>query len=120
MRLPFSAHLNAIANILGLRPIFGLILVRSRDAIVRRHFALLLILAGVAPLSGCNFLESLILGPSLTTKTLPNAVVGDPYTARVEARGADLSSFYVSDGKLPPGLQFDGKDFGYTYNRWHI
>ena len=108
MRLPFSAHLNAIANILGLRPIFGLILVRSRDAVVRRHFALLLILAGVAPLSGCNFLESLFLGPSLTTKTLPNAVVGTPYAARVEASGADLSSFYVSDGKLPPGLQFDG------------
>src|SRR5882724_4601248 len=62
-------------------------------------------LCGVA-CSGCNFVESVILGPSIDTKSVPNAVVGVPYSFKFQASGADLSSWDIS--ATPPGLDFDG------------
>jgi len=61
---------------------------------------------GLTVCSGCNFLESLVLGPSLDTKTVPNGVVGVPYSFKIQASGADLSNWNIS--ATPPGLEFDG------------
>ena len=62
-------------------------------------------LCGVA-CSGCNSVESVILGPSIDTKSVPNAVVGAPYSFKIQASGTDLSSWDIS--ATPPGLDFDG------------
>jgi hypothetical protein len=61
---------------------------------------------GAIACSGCNFLESLLLGPSIDTKTVPNAVARVPYSFKIQASGADLSTWGIS--ATPPGLEFDG------------
>jgi len=57
-------------------------------------------------LGGCNFLKGVFLGPSITTKKVPNAVVGLTYDAKIEVSGATFSSVWISAGTLPPGLTF--------------
>ena len=90
-----------------LRNRFQLFATPPKPRRVGHRIALLccLSLCGVA-CSGCNFVESVILGPSIDTKSVPNAVVGAPYSFKIQASGADLSSWDIS--ATPPGLDFDG------------
>src|SRR5262249_2447360 len=71
----------------------------------RLRLPLLLLLA--AQLTGCNLVKSLFLGPSITTKDVPNAVVGVAYDKEIEISGAYLSHVWISAGTLPPGLEFE-------------
>src|SRR5690242_9551268 len=52
---------------------------------VQRAALLCCLWFGVTVCSGCNFLESLVLGPSLDTKTVPNGIVGVPYSFKIQA-----------------------------------
>jgi hypothetical protein len=72
---------------------------------VRRAALLCCLCFGITACSGCNFLESVVLGPSLDTKTVPNGVVGVPYSFKIQSSGADLSNWDIS--ATPPGLEFD-------------
>jgi Tol biopolymer transport system component len=58
--------------------------------------------------SGCaNFVDFLLFSPSITTNKLPNGTVGVAYSARVEASQDLGADWFITGGKLPPGLQFD-------------
>ena len=58
--------------------------------------------------SGCaHLLNYLLFSPSITTSKLPNGTVGVAYSARVEASHDLGADWFVTGGKLPPGLQFD-------------
>jgi len=59
-----------------------------------------------ASLTGCNFVKSLFLGPTITTNKVPNAVVGKPYDAKIEVSGALFADTWISAGAVPPGLTF--------------
>ena len=69
------------------------------------YLSLLLLIPGLA---GCNFVKSVFLGPSITTKKVPNAVVGKAYDAKIEVSGAIFADIWISAGALPPGLKFEG------------
>ena len=45
--------------------------------------------------------------PVITLGTVPTATVGIPYAFTVEATGNPAPTFAVTDGALPPGLEFD-------------
>jgi hypothetical protein len=45
----------------------------------------------MASLAGCNFVKSVFLGPSITTKKVPNAVRGKPYDTKMEVSGATFT-----------------------------
>ena len=80
----------------------------NRKAFVRRMASCLSLLFLIPSLSGCNFVKSVFLGPSITTKKVPNAVVGKPYDTKIEVSGAIFADIWISAGALPPGLKFDG------------
>lgn len=72
---------------------------------VRRVGAIGFLSLAAIGFSGCNFLQSLTIGPSIETKQVANAVVGVPYSFKIEATGADFA--YWDSSKMPPGLSFD-------------
>jgi len=45
--------------------------------------------------------------PAITTATLPNGVVGAPYTATVQTTGTPAPSLSVTTGNLPAGISLD-------------
>jgi hypothetical protein len=51
--------------------------------------------------------DFLLFSPSITTNKLPNGTVGVAYSARVEASQDLGADWFITGGKLPPGLQFD-------------
>jgi hypothetical protein len=68
---------------------------------------LILVTILATTLSGCaELLKDLLTSPYITTKKLPNGVVGVPYTGKVNASFDLLASWWISDGQLPPGLVF--------------
>src|SRR5712664_1222384 len=80
----------------------------NRKAVARRLASCLSLLFLIASLAGCNFVKSVFLGPTITTKKVPNAVVGKPYDAKIEVSGGIFADIWISAGALPPGLKFDG------------
>ena len=80
----------------------------KRKAFLRRLASCLSLPFLIASLAGCNFVKSVFLGPSITTRKVPNAVVGKAYDAKIEISGALFADIWISAGALPPGLKFQG------------
>jgi len=81
----------------------------SRAPSLHQSIVLMMLVAMLATAaSGCaNFVDFLLFSPSITTNKLPNGTVGVAYSARVEASQDLGADWFITGGKLPPGLQFD-------------
>src|SRR5262245_19548477 len=67
------------------------------DTGLRCVSGLMVVLLAVT-LTGCNLVKSILVGPSIATKKVPNAVVGISYDAKIEVSGAYFSSVWISAG----------------------
>ena len=85
------------------------------------HFALLTKFLLILPLAGCFCMEKMEVRP----KSLPNAILGTPYYAKIEVFGGytDQDNFYYDIQPEKSGLELSPRGLGtkyVTYNHLEV